>query len=202
MRTIRLARQADVDDLLAIYAPYLSTTVTFEYVLPSREEFSRRVADVQARFPYLVLEEDGQPVGYAYAHPLGQRAAYQWSGELSIYLSPAAAGKGGGWPLYLALMELLRLQGMRTVYGVVTHPNPASEAFHAAMGFRLLGTQHNSGYKNGRWLDVALYEKPLSDYPDAPPVPVPLDQLPQETVEEVLAKYTQMLNETNRGRLP
>ena len=168
MRTIRLARQADVDDLLAIYAPYLSTTVTFEYVLPSREEFSRRIADVQARFPYLVLEEDGQPVGYAYAHPLGQRAAYQWSGELSIYLSPAAAGKGGGQPLYLALMELLRLQGMRTVYGVVTHPNPASEAFHAAMGFRLLGTQHNSGYKNGRWLDVALYEKPLSDYPDAP----------------------------------
>ena len=202
MRTIRLARQADVDDLLAIYAPYLSTTVTFEYVLPSREEFSRRIADVQARFPYLVLEEGGQPVGYAYAHPLGQRAAYQWSGELSIYLSPAAAGKGGGRPLYLALMELLRLQGMRTVYGVVTHPNPASEAFHAAMGFRLLGTQHNSGYKNGRWLDVALYEKPLSDYPDAPPVPVPLDQLPRETVEEVLAKYTQMLNETNRGRLP
>lgn len=202
MRTIRLARQADVDDLLAIYAPYLSTTVTFEYVLPSREEFSRRIADVQARFPYLVLEEDGQPVGYAYAHPLGQRAAYQWSGELSIYLSPAAAGKGGGQPLYLALMELLRLQGMRTVYGVVTHPNPASEAFHAAMGFRLLGTQHNSGYKNGRWLDVALYEKPLSDYPDAPPVPVPLDQLPREAVEEVLAKYTQMLNETNRGRLP
>ncbi len=202
MRTIRLARQADVDDLLAIYAPYLSTTVTFEYVLPSREEFSRRIADVQARFPYLVLEEDGQPVGYAYAHPLGQRAAYQWSGELSIYLSPAAAGKGGGQPLYLALMELLRLQGMRTVYGVVTHPNPASEAFHAAMGFRLLGTQHNSGYKNGRWLDVALYEKPLSDYPDAPPVPVPLDQLSRETVEEVLAKYTQMLNETNRGRLP
>lgn len=202
MRTIRLARQADVDDLLAIYAPYLSTTVTFEYVLPSREEFSRRIADVQARFPYLVLEEDGQPVGYAYAHPLGQRAAYQWSGELSIYLSPAAAGKGGGQPLYLALMELLRLQGMRTVYGVVTHPNPASEAFHAAMGFRLLGTQHNSGYKNGRWLDVALYEKPLSDYPDAPPVPVSLDQLPREAVEEVLAKYTQMLNETNRGRLP
>ena len=202
MRTIRLARQADADDLLAIYAPYLSTTVTFEYVLPSREEFSRRIADVQARFPYLVLEEDGQPVGYAYAHPLGQRAAYQWSGELSIYLSPAAAGKDGGRPLYLALMELLRLQGMRTVYGVVTHPNPASEAFHAAMGFRLLGTQHNSGYKNGRWLDVALYEKPLSDYPDAPPVPVPLDQLPREAVEEVLAKYTQMLNETNRGRLP
>ena len=67
MRTIRLARQADADDLLAIYAPYLSTTVTFEYVLPSREEFSRRIADVQARFPYLVLEEDGQPVGYAYA---------------------------------------------------------------------------------------------------------------------------------------
>ena len=202
MKTIRLARPGDVDALLAIYAPYLSTTVTFEYVVPSREEFARRIADVQACFPYLVLEEDGQPIGYAYAHLLAERIAYQWSAELSIYLSPAATGKGTGRPLYLALMELLRLQGMRTVYGIVTHPNPASEAFHAALGFRLLGTQHNSGYKNGRWLDVALYEKPLSDYPDAPPVPVPLDQLPQETVEEVLAKYTQMLNETNRGRLP
>ena len=75
MKTIRLARPGDADDLLAIYAPYLSTTVTFEYVLPSREEFARRIADVQARFPYLVLEEDGQPIGYAYAHLLAERIA-------------------------------------------------------------------------------------------------------------------------------
>ena len=195
MKTIRLARPGDVDALLAIYSPYLSTTVTFEYVVPRREEFARRIADVQARFPYLVLEEDGQPIGYAYAHLLAERIAYQWSAELSIYLSPAATGKGTGRPLYLALMELLRLQGMRTVYGVVSHPNPASEAFHAALDFRLLGTQHNSGYKNGQWLDVAWYEKPLSDYPDAPPVPIPLDHLPQETVADVLEKYTKMLNE-------
>ena len=85
MKTIRLARPGDVDALLAIYA--------------SEEEFARRIADVQARFPYLVLEEDGQPIGYAYAHLLAERIAYQWSAELSIYLSPAATGKGTGRPL-------------------------------------------------------------------------------------------------------
>ena len=206
MLTIRRFQTGDENALSALIrrtlreVNYTSPKSELDYLIPHYSP--ETMVELSRTGHTYVLEEDGQPVGYAYAHPLGQRAAYQWSGELSIYLSPAAAGKGGGRPLYLALMELLRLQGMRTVYGVVTHPNPASEAFHAAMGFRLLGTQHNSGYKNGRWLDVALYEKPLSDYPDAPPVPVPLDQLPRETVEEVLAKYTQMLNETNRGRLP
>ena len=90
MKTIRLARPGDVDALLAIYAPYLSTTVTFEYVVPSREEFARRIADVQARFPYLVLEEDGQPIGYAYAHLLAERFAEQWCAERASSLSPAA----------------------------------------------------------------------------------------------------------------
>ena len=75
MKTIRLARPGDVDALLAIYAPYLSTTVTFEYVVPSREEFARRIADVQARFPYLVLEEDGQIIGSGTVLPDGETEA-------------------------------------------------------------------------------------------------------------------------------
>ena len=87
---------------------------------------------MQARFPYLVLEEDGQPVGYAYAHPLGQRAAYQWSGELSIYLSPAAAGKGGGRPLYLALMELLRTSRISSPVDTgFCHPHPTASMVDA-----------------------------------------------------------------------
>lgn len=173
MKTIRLARPGDVDALLAIYAPYLSTTVTFEYVVPSREEFARRIADVQARFPYLVLEEDGQPS--AMPTPTSWPSASPISGARSCpsTSSPAATGKGTGRPLYLALMELLRLQGMRTVYGVVSHPNPASEAFHAALDFRLLGTQHNSGYKNGQWLDVACMKSPYPTTPTPRPSPSP-----------------------------
>ena len=132
MKTIRLARPGDVDALLAIYAPYLSTTVTFEYVVPSREEFARRIADVQARFPYLVLEEDGQPIGYAYAHLLAERIAYQWSAELSIYLSPAAMGKGTGRPLYLALMELLRTSRISSPVDTgFCHPHPTASMVDA-----------------------------------------------------------------------
>ena len=132
MKTIRLARPGDVDALLAIYAPYLSTTVTFEYVVPSREEFARRIADVQARFPYLVLEEDGQPIGYAYAHLLAERIAYQWSAELSIYLSPAATGKGTGRPLYLALMELLRTSRISSPVDTgFCHPHPTASMVDA-----------------------------------------------------------------------
>ena len=189
MRTIRLARQADVDDLLAIYAPYLSTTVTFEYVLPSREEFSRRIADVQARFPYLVLEDQGRLLGYTYAHPEREWKAYQWNAELSIYLAPAAVGKGYGRRLYQALLDLLSLQGVRTVYGVVTSPNPASEALQKSLGFRLIGVHKNTGYKAGQWRDVLWFEKSLAPY-DADPQPVlPFCQLDQQQVDRVLAAY-------------
>ena len=189
MRTIRLARQADVDDLLAIYAPYLSTTVTFEYVLPSREEFSRRIADVQARFPYLVLEDQGRLLGYTYAHPEREWKAYQWNAELSIYLAPAAVGKGYGRRLYQALLDLLSLQGVRTVYGVVTSPDPASEALQKSLGFRLIGVHKNTGYKAGQWRDVLWFEKSLAPY-DADPQPVlPFCQLDQQQVDRVLAAY-------------
>ena len=189
MKTIRLARPGDVDALLAIYAPYLSTTVTFEYVVPSREEFARRIADVQARFPYLVLEDQGRLLGYTYAHPEREWKAYQWNAELSIYLAPAAVGKGYGRRLYQALLDLLSLQGVRTVYGVVTSPNPASEALQKSLGFRLIGVHKNTGYKAGQWRDVLWFEKSLAPY-DADPQPVlPFCQLDQQQVDRVLAAY-------------
>ena len=99
MKTIRLARPGDVDALLAIYAPYLSTTVTFEYVVPSREEFSRRIADVQARFPYLVLEEDGQIVGSGTVLPDGGTEAE----IVAAFLIPESIGRGYGRKLFETL---------------------------------------------------------------------------------------------------
>ena len=94
--TIRFAREADVPGLLNIYRAYIGTPVTFEYELPSEAEFAARVAEYAARYPYLVCEAGGRLLGYAYAHRLFTREAYQWIAELTVYLAPEAAGRGLG----------------------------------------------------------------------------------------------------------
>lgn len=185
---LRLATQEDVPALLAIYKRYIPTNITFEYALPSEEEFSRRVESISSFYPYLVAADGESVLGYAYAHRIAERAAYGWGAELSIYLHPDAAGKGLGKRLYLTLIELLRLQGVRTVYGLVASPNPRSEALHQSMGFRLMGVQKNAGYKNGRWIDLLWFEKPIAPY-DLEPIPlVPAHLLPPAAVQNILSK--------------
>ena len=183
---LRFASPEDAPALLDIYSAYIQTDITFEYVLPGREEFARRVSAVSEMYPYLVAEEAGQVLGYAYAHRIAQRAAYAWGAELSVYLRPDAAGRGLGKRLYRALMDLLRMQGVRTVYGLVASPNPASEGLHRSLGFTLAGVQHNAGYKNGRWIDLLWFERPIAPYDPEPTSPVPVDQLPQEAVRSIL----------------
>ncbi len=187
---LRMACPGDVRALLEIYRPYLDTTITFEYECPSQEEFQGRIVRTLERYPYLLLEEDGLALGYAYAHPLAQRAAYGWSAELSIYLGEDARGRGLGAKLYGALMDLLALQGVRTACALVTSPNPASEVFHEKMGFTRTGLQERVGYKNGLWLGVSFYQKGIGPY-DMEPGPVrSLNQLSQEEVSRVLEQYS------------
>ena len=187
---MRFASAADSAALLAIYGQYLDTSITFEYGLPSEAEFARRIASYGGTHPYLVWEEGGRPLGYAYAHPLGERAAYQWSAELSIYLDRDSRGRGLGRRLYGALLDLLRLQGIRTAYGCVTVPNPASEGLHRALGFQRTGVWHRSGYKGGAWRDVAWFEKPLAPYDPAPAPVLPIGAVPPAEREAVLARYS------------
>lgn len=184
---IRFARAEDAQALLDIYAQYIHTPITFEYELPSAAEFARRISSTLADgYPYLVCQDGDEVLGYAYAHRLGERAAYQWNAELSIYLSSRAAGRGLGTALYLTLMDLLRLQGVKTVCGIVTRPNPASEGLHRALGFRLTGVREKAGYKNGTWHDVMWLEKPLGTYGPHPSPVLPVGQLPRDAVERVL----------------
>lgn len=185
---LRFASEADVPALLSIYEQYILTTITFEYELPSPAEFARRVASVSEVYPYLVLEED-VVLGYAYAHPIAERAAYGWGAELSIYLRPDAAGKGLGKRLYRVLIELLRLQGVHTVYGLVASPNLASEGLHAALGFRVMGVQHSAGYKNGRWIDLLWFERAIASYDPDPAPLTPVSQLPPEQVRAVIDSF-------------
>ena len=187
--SIRLARPEDSAALLSIYGQYIRTPITFEYDLPSREEFARRISSTLERYPYLIWEEEGAVLGYAYAHPERERAAYQFNAELSIYLDRAASGRGIGRRLYSALMDLLVLQGVRTAYGVVTDPNPASEGLHQALGFRRAGVHRNTGYKDGAWYDVIWFEKALAPYDLAPAPVVPFPRLDPRAVEEILASH-------------
>ena len=181
---IRFAAAKDAAELLEIYAPYVTgTTVSFEYEVPAVEEFRRRVEETSARYPYLVWEEDGALLGYAYAHPYAARPAYQWSAELTVYLRQGVSRRGLGSQLYGALMELLRLQGVRNVYGCVTAENTASVAFHHALGFREAGRFSQVGYKLGRWLDVLWLEKAIASGGE----PQPLVSFPQVDREQALA---------------
>ena len=181
---IRFAAAKDGAELLEIYAPYVTgTTVSFEYEVPAVEEFRRRVEETSARYPYLVWEEDGALLGYAYAHPYAARPAYQWSAELTVYLRQGVSRRGLGSQLYGALMELLRLQGVRNVYGCVTAENTASVAFHHALGFREAGRFSQVGYKLGRWLDVLWLEKAIASGGE----PQPLVSFPQVDREQALA---------------
>ena len=159
---LRIATEADVPAILAIYTPYVvNTTVTFEYDVPTREQFLQRFRNITQEFPWVVWEENGEILGYAYAcHPFA-RAAYSWCAEPSIYLSPEAQGKGIGRKLYAALEELLKLLGYRMLFALITGENEGSLRFHEKLGYTFSGKMQTAGYKMGRWCSVFWMEKQL-----------------------------------------
>lgn len=136
--TLRLAKPDDAEKLLEIYAPFVISNdralsdVSFEYEVPSVEEFTERIKNISAAYPYIVCEHDGRLLGYVYAHPYIQRAAYQWGAEVTVYLAPAGQGRGLGKVMYEALEALLRLQGIVVTYACITASNEHSVKMHEA----------------------------------------------------------------------
>jgi L-amino acid N-acyltransferase YncA len=189
--SIRFACAADGAALLHIYAQYIGTPVTFECTLPRLEEFARRIETISACYPYLVWEEGGFAVGYAYAHRQMEREAYQWNAELSVYLDRAHTSRGIGSRLYRALMDILRLQGVKNVYGGVTLPNEKSVRLHESLGFERLGTYRATGFKCGQWHDVAWFQKQIAPCGSQPAPVVPITSLPPSRLEEILRAYSQ-----------
>lgn len=171
---IRIATTEDLPQILAIYGPYVqNTTHSFEYEIPTLEVFTRRFEDITAQFPWLVWEENGVLLGYAYGSLPFSRAAYRWSCEASIYLAPQAQGKGIGRRLYGALEEILKRQGYQKVYAIITQENTGSIAFHEHLGYRFCAQMPGCGFKHGRWLGIVWLEKPLNFVESPHNFPVP-----------------------------
>ena len=182
---IRMATPADAAALRAIYAPYVRrTAITFEYALPTEQEFGGRIQNTLTRYPYLVAQRDGVPLGYAYAGRFNGRQAYDWAVETSIYLAMEARGKGLGRTLYDALEEILGAQGVlncnaciATCQGEDRHLPVGSVPFHQRMGYHLVGRFAKCGYKFGTWYDMIWMEKHLAAHPALPQRFIPLEEM-------------------------
>lgn len=184
---IRFAKINDCEKILKIYNQYISTPITFEYALPTKEDFTKRIASIGDFYPYLVCEKNKQILAYAYAHRHMQREAYQWNAELSIYLDKLIIANGLGKKLYNLLIEILKLQGIKTVYGCVTIPNTPSEKLHEKLGFQTVGIYHKAGYKDNKWQDVKWFEKTIAPYDDSPQPIISIKQIPEAKLQNILA---------------
>ncbi len=175
--TIRIARPDDAARLLEIYAPYVEeTAISFEYEVPTIREFRARIEATLKKYPYIVALKDGVIVGYAYAGAFKERAAYDWSVETSIYVDRGAHGCGTGRKLYEALEQYLQRMHILNVNACIAvprgtddpHLTDQSVRFHRHLGYQMVGTFHDSGYKFDRWYDMAWMEKMIGDHTGTP----------------------------------
>lgn len=170
--TIRPVSPADSQALLDIYRPYVEhTAITFEYEVPTVGEFARRIRRTLKRYPYLAAEKDGHILGYAYAGPFHERAAYDWCAEVSIYIRTDARGTGIGKKLYEALERALAAQNILNLYACIAWPDKEDEYltrnsanFHRHLGYEPAGMFQNCGYKFGRWYSMIWMEKQLGPH--------------------------------------
>jgi phosphinothricin acetyltransferase len=175
--TMRFAEVVDVPAIGAIVNHYIANDTSNLRLAPQSEaEWEKDLLAYRDRYPWLVAEDGGEVAGVAYAKPWNPREAYDWTAESTIYVAKDHGGKRIGRKLYGRLFELLERQGFRSVMAQVTQPNPGSEKLHAAFGFERLGVIRGAGYKHGRWLDVCLWQKELTDPGDPPASPTPVER--------------------------
>lgn len=170
---IRVATSDDAAQIRAIYAPFVeSTPISFEVEPPTTEQLTERIETSIDSYPWFVCETTaGDVLGYATASELRKKTAFQWSTELSVYVSEDARGESVGTALYTTLLETLEAQNFYSAYGVVTLPNPASVRLHERLGFEPVGTFPGVGHKHDSWHDVQWWHRPLAERPADPDPP-------------------------------
>lgn len=189
---IRAASPDDAAELLEIYAPYVEcTAISFEYDVPSIEEFRKRMEQRIGRYPYLVAEDEERILGYAYTSPFVGRAAYGWSAETTIYLRRGYGKSGVGRALYEALEKVSAAQNILNLNACIGYPEQEDEyltgnsvGFHRHMGYEMVGMFHNSGYKFGRWYHMVWMEKLIGKHEENPGKIIPYGELSEDTLEK------------------
>ena len=176
--TIEKVTIEDAEELLKIYAPYVKeTAISFEYTVPTKEEFENRIVQISNKYPYIKAVEAGEIVGYAYANSFKERKAYDWSVETTVYVRNDCKRMGIGSTLYNQLEKSLKAMGFLNMNACIASPMKADEFlnddsfhFHSAMGFSVVGRFHNSGYKFHQWFDMIWMEKMIGVHDEQPPV--------------------------------
>jgi len=190
----------DAAGILAVYAPYIrKTAITFEKEVPDEAAFVRRIEGIAGAFPYLVLEKDGEIIGYAYAHRQAERAAFDWNAELSIYMKENCTAKGYGKPLYQLLIHLLEMQGYVNLYAVITGSNMRSIAIHEQMGFERCGHHEHTGYKFGQWHDTVWLCRRLHE--GKPRAILRFDALEKQETERKMAAVAEALQRQKENEI-
>ena len=190
---IRPATEADAAEILNIYAPYITdTAITFEYDVPTLEEFTGRIRHTLEKYPYLVAVRDSEIIGYAYAGAFYGRAAYDWSAETTIYVKKGCSHSGVGKLLYQELETALKAQNIINLYACIGYPEiedkyltKNSAQFHAHLGYRMVGEFYHCGYKFNRWYNMVWMEK-LLDPEVKHPKPIKWMEENREELEAVL----------------
>ena len=190
---IRTARLEDARALLDIYAPYVKhTAITFEYDVPTVEEFEKRIERTLNQYPYLVAEQKSEIVGYAYASPFHERPACNWAVEVSIYVRQDKKKLGIGKKLYEELERLLKLQNVLNVNASIAYSEVEDEyltkssvEFHKHLGYKMVGEFHKCGFKFNRWYNMVWMEKHIGLHLDSP-LPVKSFQEIKGTLFEIM----------------
>ena len=174
---LRIARLGDAEQILEIYRPVVQdTAISFEVESPSVAEMQGRIEHTLVRLPWLVIEEDGRILAYAYAAPHRDRLAYQWSADVAVYVHPQARRRGLARRLYTSLLGLLRFLGYFNAYAGIALPNESSVSLHQAMGFSQIAVYHKVGYKQGTWRDVGWWGLVLQPHSPSPAAPLPFSE--------------------------
>lgn len=195
MIMFRIAKVEDASRILEIYACYVeNTAVSYEYEVPSLEEFTERIRSTLVKYPYIVAEEEGRIVGYIYASRFAQRAAYGWAAGTSIYIDRDYHRRGIGKLLYEKLEAILKLQNITNLYAGAADPMDEedpyltrnSEHFHEAIGYKPVARYHGCGSKFGRWYNLLWMEKIINEHSVPPKEVIPFSELAESAVQAIL----------------